>query len=130
MRSVNLVNKMPFEYFEKMMSFDVVANDACIEVNFSVDDSFEYNSCWLGKMPCNNTSQELYWYGLVSDGTQAYDYSNLTNFINAPIFHNKNIKEVWHLVTFHSIDGCDVDWRIAHYLGLEDGPSRGSSKPI
>ena len=124
------MKKISIKDFEKMMSYDVVENYACIEVEFCVDDSLEYDSCWLGKTIDKETNQAVYWYGLVRDGSQAYDFSSQHEFINAPVFHGKSILEIWDSITLIEIDSCDIDWRLAHYLGIEQGPIRRPAKPI
>ena len=113
------MTKITLEQFEKMMEFDVVKNHCCVEVEFYVDDSLEYNSCCLGKTIDRRTKEAVYWYGLVPDGSQAYDYDSLCDFVSAPIFNGKSIKEIWSLITIYSIDGCVPDDRLKVYWGLE-----------
>ena len=108
--------KIALEHFEKMMAFDVVANNACIEVEFHVDNSLGYAACWLGKTINRETLQAVYWYGLTADGLQAYNFDSLDDFINAPVFNGKSIKEIWDTVTFTSIDSCDVTCRMMGYM--------------
>ena len=123
------MKKISFEQFEKMMSYDVITNDACIEIEFCVDGFPEYSSCWLGKTVNRETNRADYWYGLVPDGSQAYNFNSLKEFISESIFQSSSIKEIWNLVTLFSIDGCDIDWRLLHYLGLEPGPIRRPARP-
>ena len=119
------MEKITLEQFEKMMEFDVVKNHCCIEVEFDVDGSLEYNSCWLGKTIDGSTKAAVYWYGLVLDGSQAYGYDSFYNFVNAPIFNEKSIKEIWSLITIYSIDNCVPRKRLKVYWGLEEGPLLG-----
>jgi len=109
--------RIPFENFEKMMAFDVVTHNACIEVNFRVDASLEYEHCWLGKTFDRSSPKAVYWYGLVPDGSQAYDSDSFREFVSMPVFDGKSLKEIWDSITILSIDGCDADWRLAQYLG-------------
>ena len=111
------MQKILFEHFEKMMSFDVAAHSACIEVEFRVDDSPVYNACWLGKTFDRMTRQAVYWYGLVPDGSQAYDCDSLHEFVDMPVFNGKSIKDIWDSIAIFSIDNCDVDSRLAQYIG-------------
>jgi hypothetical protein len=120
------MSKIQFEQFEKMMAYDVLKKGVCIEVSFFVDDLPEYNSCWLGKTFNSRTSKEIYWYGLVKDDSQAYDFESLHDFVNAPVFHGNSIKEIWNLIMLISIDSCAVEDRLNHYLGLESGSVRRS----
>jgi len=124
------LNKISLQDFIQVLSYDVVGNNACIEVEFSIDDDPEYSSCWLGKTIDRETKKECYWYGLVPDGSQAYDYFLMDEFLNAKVFRGKSIQEVWHAVTFYSIDGLDVGERLLHYLGLEPGFIRGHATPL
>ena len=105
-----------FEQFEKMMLHDVEKNNSCIEIQFSVNHMPEYSSCWLGKMPDLEIKKAVYWFGLVEDGSQAYEYYSIREFTDAKIFYGKNIKEIWNSITLLSIDGCDVEYRIKYYL--------------
>jgi len=124
------VKKISFEQFEKMMSYDVMKYMACIEVDFHVDDSLEYNSCCLGKTSYilgKKITQASYWYGLTPDGSQGYGYDSLYDFFTAPIFRGKSILEIWNSITFDAIDGCGVELRLPHYLGLEEQFIQGAA---
>ncbi len=100
----------------KVFSFNL-QNKYCIEIEFSVKGYPRYQSCWMGKMPDNHDEEkELYWYGLVPDGSEAYEYDNLQDFSCAPVFDGRSLKEVWNNVDILSIDGCDPKDRIEAYL--------------
>ncbi len=89
----------------------------CIEIEFLVEGEPIYRSCWMGKMPDReNKEKEIYWYGLVPDGSAAYDYDNFCDFSSASVFHGKSLKEIWEKVKILSIDGCDPYDRIKAYL--------------
>ena len=119
------MKKVLLEQFEKMMAYDVVENNACIEVEFRVDGSVEYESCWLGKTVGREVPIKAdYWYGLMPDGSESYNFDSLHDFVNAPVFHGENIRDIWDCITLISIDGCDIDWRLTHYLGAEPGSIR------
>lgn len=114
------------QQFKKMMEYDVVTEDACIEVEFYIDGDAVYDSCWLGKTPDpEKKDRAAYWYGLVKDGSQAYDYYTAEDLIKAPVFRGESLEELWDKVTIKSIDGCSVDYRLPFYLGLKQGPRFG-----
>jgi hypothetical protein len=94
----------------KVLSEDVLKNNSCIEINFCIDNDVEYEDCWMGKMPDkNNVNKEIYWYGLVADGSQGYDYDCLEDILNAKVFKNKSICDIWESITLYSLNGCDVE---------------------
>lgn len=108
-----------------MMSFDDITGlfsvdlqgKYCIEIEFLVKGYPEYQSCWMGKTPDKTDKErELYWYGLVPDGSQAYDYNNFRDFSSAPVFEGQSLKEVWYHIEVMAIDGCDPEERIQVYL--------------
>jgi hypothetical protein len=108
-------SKIAFQDFIQLLSYDVTKNNTCIEVLFCVDNDLVYESCWFGKTT-DKENTECYWYGLVEDGSQAYEFNTVDEFINAKIFRGKNIKEIWNLISLYSIDGCEVVERLSDYL--------------
>ncbi|MGL5149018.1 MAG: hypothetical protein ACRC7N_00390 [Clostridium sp.] len=72
-----------------VLNTDVVKYNSCIEINFCIDNDSKYNDCWIGKM--YEQGKDLYWYGLVTDGSQAYEYDNLDDILNAKVFHGKSM---------------------------------------
>ena len=111
------MDKISFENFKKIMAYDITNNQACIEIEFCVDNCDVYQTSWLGKMLDRKTNKIIYWFGLAEDGSQAYDFDSFEEFANAKVFCDKNIKEIWHLVSFVSIDACDIKERLKFYLG-------------
>ncbi len=112
------MKKISFKDFECIMSYDVAKKqDPCIEIEFCVDGCFEYQSSWLGKMIDEETNKSIYWFGLVEDGSQAYDFDSFEQLVNANVFYGKSIKDIWNLVTLLSIDACDLQERLPFYLG-------------
>ena len=112
------VDKITFDDFECIMSYDVTKNQACIEIEFCVDICDAYQTSWLGKMVDSNTKKTVYWFGLTEDGSQAYDFNSFEQFVNAKIFHDrKSIKEIWNSVSLLSIDACETQERLSFYLG-------------
>lgn len=114
------MSKFSAEEFSQMMDYDVVSRGACIEIQFEVEGSDEYNGCWMGKMPDaeKNSLEETYWYGLVKDGSQAYSYPQKEEFLQAKIFNGKSILEIWDTIDIWPIDGCDVEERLPVLLGF------------
>ena len=105
-----------FKDFTKLFSFDLEGK-LCIEIEFSVKGYPKYQSCWMGKLPDKkNNDKELYWFGLVADGTEEYGYDNFIDFSSAPVFGGKSLKEVWEQIDLLSIDGCDPKERFSTYL--------------
>ena len=105
-------------YFEitKLFSFDLEGK-WCIEIEFLVKGYPRYQSCWMGKTPDKtNKEKDLFWYGLVPDCSEAYDYDNFHDFSTASVFDGKSLKEIWNKVVILSIDGCDPQERIQAYL--------------
>ena len=107
-----------------MISFDDIAKlfscnlegKFCIEIEFLVKGELSYQSCWMGKMPDReHKKKEVYWYGLVPDGSEAYDYDNFMDFSSASIFQGKSLREIWEKIKILSIDGCDPEERILVY---------------
>lgn len=100
-----------------VLNSDVVKYNSCIEMNFCIDNDTEYEDCWLGKMPDNKkVGNEVYWYGLVSDGSQAYDYSELEYILNAKVFHGKSLCDIIEKITWYSLDGCSIEEILPDYI--------------
>ena len=103
------MDKIAFKDFERIMLYDVSKKqDPCIEIEFCVDRSVHYHSSWLGKMLDSNTKKPVYWFGLVHDGSEAYDFDSFELFVNAKIFNGNSIKDIWGLISLVSIDGGQV----------------------
>ena len=103
----------------KLFSFDLEGK-WCIEIEFSVKGYSKYQSCWMGKTPNKvDKEKELYWYGLVPDCSEAYDYDNFEEFSSAPVFEGKSLKQIWKKVQVLSIDSCDPQERIQSYLNID-----------
>ncbi len=98
----------------KLFSKDLEGK-SCIEIEFLVKGYQKYQHCWMGKTPDKATKKDSYWYGLVPDGSEAYDYDNFQDFASAPIFDGKSLKEVWKEVEVLSIDGCAPEDRLSIY---------------
>ncbi len=105
-----------FDDIAKLFSFSL-HRKSCIEIEFLVKGYPQYQSCWMGKMPNKfDKGKEIYWYGLLPDGTEAYDYDNFQDFFSAPVFEEKTLKEVWEHIELLSIDGCEPEEIIQVYL--------------
>ncbi len=112
------MGKITFKDFQCVMSYDITVNETCIEIEFCVDNFDAYQASWLGKTIDRDTKKIIYWFGLTEDGLQAYNFDSFEQFINAKVFDNKNIKEIWDSVSLLSIDACDIKERLPFYLGL------------
>lgn len=100
----------------KLFSFDLEGR-WCIEIEFSVKGYPKYQSCWMGKMPDkSNKENELYWFSLMPDCSEAYDYYDFNEFSTAPVFEGKSLKQVWRKIKILSIDGSEPEERISAYL--------------
>ena len=105
-----------FKDITKVFSFDLEGK-WCIEIEFLVKGCPKYQSCWMGKTPNKvDKEKELYWYGLVLDCSESYDYDSFQDFSSAPVFNGKSLKEIWKKVEILSIDGCVPADRIKLYL--------------
>ncbi|GKX28325.1 hypothetical protein SH1V18_08050 [Vallitalea longa] len=109
------MSKIKLQDLITVLNSDVVKYNSCIEMNFCIDDDTEYKDCWLGKMPDKN-GKELYWYGLVPDGLQAYDYTELEDMLNAKVFREKSLCDVIERITWYSLDGCSIEKRLPDYI--------------
>ena len=86
----------------------------CIEIEFLVAGHAKYHSCWMGKT--HDGKNVSYWYGLVPDDSEAYDYDHMQDFFTAPVFDGKSLEEIGHKVEIVSIDGCDPEERMQSYF--------------
>jgi len=112
-----MLAKIKLQDLITVLKSDVVKYNSCIEINFCIDDDTEYEDCWLGKMPNrDNLGKEVYWYGLTSDGLQAYDYAKLEDILNSKVFHGKSLCDVIEKITWYSLDGCSIEERLSDYL--------------
>ncbi len=111
------MEKISFEDFKKIMSYDITKKQTCIEIHFCVDNYDVYQTSWLGKMLDRITNKVIYWFGLTEDGSQAYDFDSFEEFVNAKVFYGKSLKEIWNSVSLISIDASDVQESLEFYLG-------------
>lgn len=94
------MSKIKLEDLIEVLSSDVIRNHSCIEMNFFIDNDDEYKNCWLGKKPHNDDpNKEVYWYGLVKDGSQAYSYESLEDILNSEVFHGKSLYDIIEKIT-------------------------------
>ena len=105
-----------FHDITKLFAFDLEGK-WCIEIEFFVKGYPKYRSCWMGKTPNKADKQkEVFWYGLVPDCSESYDYDNFQDFSTAPVFSGKSLKKIWKKIEIISIDGYDPIDRIKTYL--------------
>ena len=105
-----IMAKLKLQDLITILNRDVLKSNSCIEMNFCIDNDTKYDDCWLGKMPDKkNIGKELYWYGLVADGSQAYEYNKLEDFLNAKVFNGKSLYDVIEKITWFSLDGSSIE---------------------
>ena len=106
-----------FDDITKIFSIDLEGK-YCIEIEFVVKGHPKYQSCWMGKSPDKeNRENDIYWYGLVPDGSESYDYDNFKDFSHSTVFDGKSLKEILNKVEIWSIDGCDPEERLISRTG-------------
>lgn len=109
--------KLKLQELITILNRDVVKCNSCIEINFSIDDDIEYKDCWLGKRLDNTRSgRVVYWYGLVPDGSQTYEFDELENILNAKVFHSKSLYDVIEKITWFSLDGSSIEEMLPYYI--------------
>ena len=64
-----------------------------------------------GKMT-DSYSKEVYWVGLVTDVSQAYDYDKLEDLLNAKVFCGKSLCKIIDEITWFLLDGCGIEERL------------------
>lgn len=100
----------------KILNRDVINPESCIEISFFIDDDKEYNHCWMGKMPDrNNPGKELYWFGLVPDGSQAFSYDKSEDILNAKVFHGKSLTDIIEKITWQELNSCSMEEMLKYY---------------
>lgn len=81
--------KCDYEVFKKLLSWKTEGK-YCIEVNFAVDGSEKYCDCWLGKTPSPDIpGTDAYWYGLVADGSEEYDFTSSEDMLSSKGFRRQ-----------------------------------------
>ena len=99
--------KLDFGYFEKVMK-SKVSDKYSVEIQFEVESSEIYNLSWMGKSIERETNREVFWFGLVEDGSQAYDYETFDEFVNSQVFYGeKSLKDLWDLILIFSLNGAN-----------------------
>lgn len=92
---------------------DVVSERVCMEIEFFVKDNPIYSDCWMGKMAAKEGDErlhEIYWFGLVLDGSQAYDYRSLEAALNAKIFAGESMLDLWDSIEFIWLNGLSPEY--------------------
>ena len=111
--------KLTFDNIKNLFGFNKTKR-ALAEIEFRVNGMDKYNLCWMGKMPDrDNPDRDCYWYGLVPDGSGAYDYDNFEDFSSAPVFDGKSLKEICEKIELLSVDGCTPDEETLEALGFK-----------
>ena len=65
-----------FNQIKQLFAFETQGK-YCVEILFSVNEITRFDSCWMGKMPDKVTAKDVYWFGLTSDGKNAFDYREI-----------------------------------------------------
>ena len=105
-----------FERIKKLFAFETQGK-YCVEILFSVKESKKYDCCWMGKLPDKKNGRDVYWFGLTSDGKNAFDYATFEDFSTAKVFDGKSLIEIWDAVIVEEIDGCEPLERLENYIG-------------
>ena len=102
--------KITFSEFEHIMLYDIsCGEDPCIEINFIVDGCTKHQDCCMGKLTDQNTKCDVYWFGLVPDGSQAHDFDSFKEFVDAKVFYgNRSLKELWDSISISLFGGGAV----------------------
>ena len=106
---------MTFSQLEQIFSYDLQGS-YCIEILFCVHGMPDYQDSWMGKTPNrNDPAKDVYWFGLVEDGSQAYDYDSFSAFAFAPVFHGETLRDVCDRIELIEINGLDPKNRLGFY---------------
>ena len=105
-----------FAQIKQLFAFETQGK-YCVEILFSVHESKKFHCCWMGKLHRKKIGHDVYWFGLTSDGKNAFDYPTFEEFSRAKVFDGKSLIDIWHTVTVEEIDGCDPTERLRHYIG-------------
>ena len=126
------MSKITFAEFEQVMSCDLAQKgDPCIEIEFCIDDSMEYENVFMEKVIAKNTKRDLYGFGLAQDGSQEYNFETFQEFANAKIFYgSKSLKEIWDLVSIWSLGGGPVHDMLPILLNLAQKSDKASDSSL
>ena len=92
-----------FAQIKQLFAFETQGK-YCVEILFSVHESKKFDCCWMGKLHRKKIGHDVYWFGLTSDGKNAFDYPTFEEFSNAKVFDGKSLVEIWDTVTVEEID--------------------------
>ncbi|MCL1924949.1 MAG: hypothetical protein FWF50_05115 [Defluviitaleaceae bacterium] len=112
------MNKISFKDFKKIMELEIYENKGLgFEIEFDIDNSEIYQSSWMGKMLDKETKKQVYWFGLVQDGSQAHEYNSFEEFVNEKVFYGeKSLKDIWDKVSIFSLNGGTCEEMMPYYL--------------
>lgn len=83
----------------------------CSETSFCIEDDTEYRCCWLGCLK----GEKPYWFGLVPDGSQAYEFATAEELIDAKVFRGSSLRALWPKVRFYTIGDIDPMTWLSRY---------------
>jgi len=69
----------------------------------------------MGKMSHSISKEDIYWFGLSTDGLNAHEFCSFEEFAQAKVFDGKSLKEVCAGIALHEIDGLDPQYRLDFY---------------
>lgn len=113
------MNKISIEKFKQILEYDIIKNKSFLEIEFNIDEDLEYFNCWIGKTIKKENNEIVYWAGLVSNGSQAYEYDTKEELLNAKIFRGKSLVEIWDSIYFHTIDNCKINEILSNYINKD-----------
>ena len=105
-----------FDQIKQIFAFETQGR-YCVEILFSVHESKKFDCCWMGKFHDKKIGHDVYWFGLTSDGKNAFEYATFGELSNANVFDGKSLFEIWDTLTVEEIDGCEPMDRLRHYIG-------------
>ncbi len=81
-----------------------------LEILFSVDGYEKYSVSWMGN------SNGDFWFGLVADGSEAYNFDSFEKMLYAPVFDGKSLNDLCGLVDIIEINACPAELMLKLYL--------------
>ncbi len=93
----------------KLFRQKLIEGNNIYENNFYIEGSNKYDDCWIGLS--KNGNCKSYWFGMISDEENDYEYKTADEILNAKVFDGKSMHELWDKVYFNSINGVSaMNW--------------------
>ncbi|BBF43780.1 hypothetical protein lbkm_2468 [Lachnospiraceae bacterium KM106-2] len=113
--------KLTKEEVKYLLSPEFVSVRGELEIAFYLEGDAQYSECWMGKMPnSEKPDQEIFWYGLVEDGTQSYNYSTAEELLQAKVFYGKDLLGILEQINWYSLDASNFEEMWNYYQGNID----------